>query len=215
LNRHFFLLFFFIVFKADIENLAMASTNHAFFVSLIHRNGCDNASKLGLGNFFRILWGQYGWVNARRDVVAAYITCVICNNNVVLTNTDISDLHLWLIDKSFTAAFKETFNFFVESTHSSIAASQYQSVTLVCCSQEIRLLQVLCRHFHDAKVYFSVREIFLDLIVRVTLVVELDLPKSQVALGAYSRPPNNAIVFDVLLYDNFVCRMRALVLGSD
>jgi hypothetical protein len=49
----------------------------------------------------------------------------------------------------------------------------------------------------------------------VTLVVELDLPKSQVALGAYSRPPNNAIVFDVLLYDNFVCRVSTLVLGSD
>jgi hypothetical protein len=66
------------------------------------------------------------------------------------------------------------------------------------------LLQVLCRHLHHAEVYLSVGEIFFDFIVWVTLVVELNLPKGQITLGAYGCPSHNAIVLDVFLDDNFV-----------
>lgn len=59
LNSHFLLFLFLVVFEADVEDLAVAGAYHAFFIAIVHRDGCDNACELSLADFLRIIRGKY------------------------------------------------------------------------------------------------------------------------------------------------------------
>ena len=112
-------------------------------------------------------------------------------------------------------ALEEAFHLFVESADCAITASEDQNIALVSGCQEVRALEVLGRHLHNTEVNLSVREVLFDLVVRVTLVIKFDLPKREVALGSNRGPSHYSVVLDVLLHDNFIGRVSALVLWPD